>query len=82
MRDGKRIGRILQHHGGPRDGKWSWYVQRDFQVKGRLNNGTEDTLEQAKAAFKAAVSDKTLGLRADAFAGEGVGFSSIGANVS
>jgi hypothetical protein len=23
MRDSERIGRILRHHGGPRDGQWS-----------------------------------------------------------
>lgn len=53
MRDGENIGRMYHHHGGPRDGQWSWHVSVEPQIKGRSNNGTEDTPEEAKAAFKA-----------------------------
>jgi hypothetical protein len=30
MRDSERIGRILRHHGGPRDGQWSGNALSDY----------------------------------------------------
>lgn len=56
LEDGKIIGRIMLGHGLYGTMRWTWNVT--INDPSRVANGTADTLDEAKAAFKAAWEQK------------------------
>lgn len=48
--DGYLVGRILRHHGGPQDGRWSWHANGVQDAPGTVGcdlNGIADTRDEA-----------------------------------
>lgn len=56
LEDGKAIGRIHMSHGPNGSIRWLWNVQ--IHDPARTANGWADTMDEAKAAFKASWEQK------------------------